>query len=160
MAKHGIKVLRDLYHDSGGLLAHDELGLKFNLRINQMSYNSLIQAIPKKWKEVMASEQNFVTLNTVEPQITVNDKRMGLDSIKSYMLYWHFVNNLQKPPTAIDKWISECLFLNDHDFDIFFELPYKILRDTKMQTFQYKILHKIFPCGAALHIWRVTTNSN
>ena len=83
-----------------------------------------------------------------------------MDMVKGHMLYWHFVHALIKPPASIDKWGSEFVFLNDEDFANFFELPYKVLRDTKMQTFQYKILHKIIPCGAALHTWKITDNSN
>ena len=29
-----------------------------------------------------------------------------------------------------------------------------------MQAFQYKILHKIIPSGAALHTWKIAENSN
>jgi hypothetical protein len=158
---HGIKTIHDLYSDIKSLLSPNQLSQKFNLPIKQMPYNSLIQAIPSKWKQYMLEGQHFdKTSSSNETLITVNDKRICMNALKSHMLYWHFVNRLSKSPTAIDKWISEFVFLNDNDFTNFFELPYKVLRDTKMQTFQYSILHRIFPCGAALHTWRLTEDSN
>lgn len=157
---HGIKHLQDLYHDALGLLGPDALSRKFNLHINKMAYNSLIHAIPSKWKHVMLNNNHGEKMKDDDLTITVNGERIGIESVKSHMLYWHLVNKITKPPTAIDKWVSEFVFLNDDDFANFFQLPYKVLRDTKMQTFQYTILHKIIPCGAALHTWKLADNSN
>ena len=125
-----------------------------------MPYNGLMQAVTNTWKRLMLDERHLEKSKDCEPFIIVSDKRIDLVSVESYMLYWHFVNKIMKPPTSIDKWVSEFIFLNDQDFSNFYELPYKILRDTKIQTFQYTILHKIFPCGAALHTWKLTENSN
>jgi hypothetical protein len=36
-----------------------------------------------------------------------------------------------------------------------FELPYRVSRDTKYQTLQYKILNRVFPCNYMLAIWNV-----
>jgi hypothetical protein len=65
-----------------------------------------------------------------------------------------------RPPTAVERWISEFIFLDDTDFANFFELPYKVTRDTKLLTFQYTILHKIIPCGATLHTWNILDSSD
>ena len=51
--------------------------------------------------------------------------------------------------------MSEFPFLNDDDFSSFFLLPFKVLRDTKLQTFQYKLINRIIPCGVALQSWNL-----
>jgi hypothetical protein len=125
------------------LLSPDQLGQKYDLNINLMSYNSLIKAIPNTWKHLMLNRPICNKLRDSETCIIVNNARVCMDMVKSHMLYRHFVHALIKPPASIDKWGSEFVFLNDEDFANFFELPYKVLRDTKMQTFQtsgYKII--------------------
>ena len=64
--KHGIKNLQDLYHDTGVLLSPDQLGQKYDLNINLMSYNSLIKAIPNTWKHLMLNRQMSNNVNDHE----------------------------------------------------------------------------------------------
>ena len=85
---------------------------------------------------------------------------LTIEQLNSNALYWHILEAQIKPPTAISKWISEFPFLHDNDFRNFYILPFKVLRDTKLQTFQYKLINRVIPCGAALQIWKLAESGN
>ncbi len=51
-----------------------------------------------------------------------------------------------KTPACIHKW-KEAYPNLDLDWSELFRLPFQITFETKLQSFQYKILHRIFPCN-------------
>jgi hypothetical protein len=53
------------------------------------------------------------------------------------------IDKLRKQPSLICKWIDEYPFLNDNDFENVFCLPFRVVRNTKLQTFQYKLINWI-----------------
>ena len=57
-------------------------------------------------------------------------------------------------PTAIEKWNSTYDICSE-DWPEIFRLPYSCTTDTQLQSFQYKILHRIFPCNKWLNIQKV-----
>ena len=40
-----------------------------------------------------------------------------------------------------------------------FTLPYNLVRDTKLQSFQYKLLNRLIPCQYNLHLWKLANNN-
>ena len=49
------------------------------------------------------------------------------------------------------------MLLNDH-WEHVHTLSYKLVRETRIQSFQTKIIHRIFPCKSNLHKWTVKNN--
>ena len=78
-----------------------------------------------------------------------------LNTLTNNVLYWHLISNIKKPASAVEHWISEYPFLNEIDFEKFYCLPYKILKETKLQAFQYKILHRIVATNDKLFQWGI-----
>ena len=157
---HDILILHDLYDTNTEIMSIEQMSQKYCFHVDTMSYNSLLQAVPKKWKQSMSTNKPRREAKRPDTLVIIDNNKLCLESINSQMVYWHFINKIKKAPTAIDAWISEFIFLNDSDFGNYFEMPYKIVRDTKMQTFQYKILHNLIPCRAKLYIWKISDNSN
>jgi hypothetical protein len=93
-----------------------------------------------------------------EPEILICNKIYKLSGLTSKILYWHLLQHLIEQPTSIARWISEFPFLHDNDFDEFFLLPYRIVRETRLQTFQYKILNNILACKERLFKWNIEEN--
>ena len=50
------------------------------------------------------------------------------------------------------KWESY-LKKNEIEWQQLYTIPYKVCRDTIIQSFQYKIFHRFFPCNYTLSIW-------
>ncbi len=56
-------------------------------------------------------------------------------------------------PISINKWTNFFPELDSVSISIWiriFKLPFRTVRETKLQTFQYKIIHHIIPCNVWL----------
>jgi len=82
------------------------------------------------------------------------------NTLQSNKVYWTFIDKIKKLPISVGHWLSEFPFLVESDFKDFFMLPKYITGNTKLQCFQYKILHRIFPCNHMLSKWKVVNNSS
>lgn len=51
--KKGIFLINDLINDDGNFLSLENFQDKFNVHTNFLTYNGLISAIPKHWKELI-----------------------------------------------------------------------------------------------------------
>ncbi len=83
--------------------------------------------------------------------------------LPNYAMYWHILNleNYNYKPTCIKKWTKLYPDFSTAHKNIWvriFKLPFKTVRDTKLQTFQYGILHHIMPCNECLfNIFKLKT---
>ena len=57
-------------------------------------------------------------------------------------------------PTALDRWLETFEIIED-DWKVIFKQPYLSARETKLQSIQYKILHRIIPCRKWLYKQKV-----
>jgi len=147
--KKGIKCVQDLFDENGNLLTSKDLMSRFNMSFNILHHLSLVKAIPKHWRNQMKMN---VQSQKVDPEACVYDQIMVLTNKK---LYWKLLENTVKQPTAIDHWISLFPFLHDNDFGEIYALPHKLM-ETRLQSFQYKLLHRILPCKYNLHKWSIS----
>jgi hypothetical protein len=105
--------LKHLYNSNGTLLTKEELNHKYELHITDMTYISLINAIPNTWKLLMKNNYSTYANETRQKdEIIIGGKKYAIKELTNQILYWHLVNKIIKPPTAIN-WISEFPFLND-----------------------------------------------
>jgi len=123
-----------------------------------MDYNSLITAIPAKWKANIIQYGDKASNENAE-DIFLGKSCYNVDCLNSKTIYNILVNRIVTVPTAIDRWIDEFPFLNDHDFTNFFLLPNFAATNTKMQVFQFKIIHRIVACTSNLKKWGITDHN-
>ena len=109
-----------------------ELGQRFHTVIDVMMLNSMTQAIPQKWRRLLCVDERESCKKINDDTILIRGKTINIQNLKSRDIYWVLIKRLERYPTSMDRWISEFPFLNDHDFQTFFKLPYKIVRSTKM----------------------------
>ena len=88
--------------------------------------------------------------------IIIENKIFPIESIKSKNIYEMLVKHNNTIPVALAKRCDEFPFLNDQDFKHFFLLPKQTVRDTKLQVFQFKIIHRILPCQENLRKWKLS----
>ena len=41
----------------------------------------------------------------------------------------------------------------DFDWTVLFKIPYKVARETDVQSLQFKIINRYIPCKANLYLW-------
>ena len=135
------------------ILAKSQLENKYNFTINHMDYNCIVSAIPADWKASIKEPDTNSVLNDVdEPYIVINDKKKYISSITCKDFYWQFIQKNKMPPKAEEKW-KKYLNKDDMNWEYIYELPYKITHETAVQSLQYKILHRFYPCNYTLSIW-------
>jgi len=147
----GILYVQDLLDVKGRILTLEGLKEKINIDVHFLEYMSVINAIPKQWRlELTNNASNFQYICSQD-----NRHFHMLQNLNSKKVYWMGIERFVKQPTAINHWISEFPFLHDDDFVDIFLLAHKT-GDVKLQSFQYKILNRIFPCNYMLNKWGIT----
>ena len=150
---NGVLCIQDLLGEGGKFLTLAEVNKRYNVKAHFLEYLGIVKAIPKPWLESVRRNINVTArLKHVDNVISVNYDRTT--ALTSKQVYWCLINDIVKQPTAIQHWIEEFPFLHDNDFDEFFTLAHKN-GEVKLQSFQYKILHRIFPCRYMLNKWKI-----
>ncbi len=155
----GIERIENLVSKHNGkLLTLQEMRDKYQIEIETMKYNSVATAIPRQWKQlILESDKPIETEfhDNDSPYINARSKQIQFRQLKTRDFYWLLIEKAFQPPTAIDKWCAIYPQLQEIDWADVFELPYAVIRDTKYQTLQYKIINRIFPCKYTLAKWNV-----
>ena len=81
----------------------------------------------------------------------LNKQSMPIHKVKCSDYYKHFVSMVTQPPTALRK--RKELYNVTLNWSNLFTIPLKCCEETKLQSFQYKILNRYFPCQYTLSIW-------
>ena len=149
----GINIIHDIIHSDGSFLSIPEIQVIYGIKVNFLDYNSLKDAIPKQWREklkTMKVERNAISSD--EPAcIIINKISVPVQAITNKTIYWELIGKIRVTPIIKDKWIQ--LFnLNTETWEGIFEIA-KVIRDTKIRTFQYKLLFNILPCN--LYLFRI-----
>jgi hypothetical protein len=101
-----------------------------------------------------------VILNTINnkesPYIKIDTHVVNVQIITNKLIYWKIINNIFIPPITKNKWIQE-LALDENTWEGYFEIS-KVIRNTKIRAFQYKILFNLTPCN--LYLFRIGKKIN
>jgi hypothetical protein len=143
---HNIWKIKHIVNISGQFLTLTQMQNKYNVMINLMQYNSIVHAIPSKWKAILRAGKCKFKNEDDSGALILEDKTYAIESLTSKVISYILTKRIQELPTSLEKWFEQFPFLNDQDFSIYFRLPYKIIRDTKLQTFQYRLINRILPC--------------
>ena len=156
--------IRNIITDNGTLLSKDTLNLNLNWSIERMEYNILTSSIPKSWIKTLKSNGNCYSIKACAdetlPYLRTNTILKPINLIKTKDIYWEFINKLSEPITSLDTWIEIYPFLGNIDWKGVFLLPYKIVREPYIQTFQYKILNRTLNCNGNLYKWKIKQSPN
>jgi len=160
----GIRYIGDIVNVRGELLSLNEINRKFNINItNFLMYLSICKAIPNNWKKLLSEEpeDNLFIMEEVKPSVHMEEElNVDITYLTSKQLYWIFIR-LRQPTLMSNEayWNTKFDLTPDMWYNIYY-LPYTATRETKLQTFQYKILHLIFACGLKLKHWRIQETPN
>ena len=76
--------------------------------------------------------------------------RKQISQMRCKDFYVELISDIIKEPTAIAKWES---LYGVQDWAEIFKLPFTVTFETDIQSLQYKIIHRFFPCNYTLSIW-------
>jgi hypothetical protein len=148
---NGIRTINDILDTNGNFMDQDTLSQKYNITCNFIEYLRIRQAIPSWWRRVIISDPKYEEHNIAMPvYIKLRQKNSPVDfcNCKSQDIYWSFINIMteKKRPNCINRW--ESIYNIDADkWSHIFQVPFKSCRETYLQSFQYRIIHRILLCN-------------
>ncbi len=131
-----------------------EIQIKNNMETTFLSTIQIQDCIPKKWKHILKQYTYTAPISNIKIAFILTNVKKELEKIKCKDIYRHLINNIQHTPKAITSW--ENVYSNFKNkgnifWDTIFKMPFIITRDTSIQSFQYKILHRTLPCNEWLN---------
>lgn len=118
-----------------------------------MEYNSILNSIPKKWKQTLRKQQipqNAIS-NTEPLCLKVRTIEKPIAKLTNKDLYSSLLKSeYSKSPKCVTKWEEE--FGNELEWKKIHTAA-KVDTKAKIQSFQYAIIHRFFPCGLYLSKW-------
>lgn len=162
-SQHGILYIKDLLHTETNLFySHDELQDKYHIEVTFLNALQIRHCIPLEWRSVIKSVNTCTCLEDQNKVICVlNGNKMPMSSLSCKLLYGFFVQHKQRLPACINKWTQDFpKFVEAADdlWENIFKLPFNTIEETKIQSFQFKLIHRIINCNKKLFDMKLIDN--
>ena len=146
----GINIIHDIIDINGNFKTIDNLRLVYGLKCDFLKYNSLKDAIPKVWRDKLKTIKITENAISAEESLSIKTKKgiLPIKAITNKIVYWELIEKIRVTPITKSQWINE-FDLPDEKWEDIFEIA-KVIRDTKIRTFQYKLLFNLIPCNSYL----------
>ena len=138
----GITHIKNLLNEHHSFLSYDVFQQTFHLKVPFTAYYGLINAIPPSWKREIKPTKMPIENENVSQESSLPK------SITTRSVYTAIINHYFQPTTAEPR-LLRYGFSNDCLKDVY-NLPFVITLETKLQIFQYKIIHNILPTKCSL----------
>ena len=160
--KNGISRVSDLLTEDGAFMSQQELSTNYGMKISFLEALQIRQSLPHKWRKLLQMEPgNNNTPNRI--MIFDTDHKQNIDflSLTSKDVYWTLFKQENKAvkPACINKW-EDIFNFSDKEWCDIFSMPFKACKETRLQTFQYKIIHRIIGCNHWLYNMKVRDSPN
>jgi hypothetical protein len=147
----GIWKINDLIKADGKFKTIYELNDEFNTRLNVMHFNSLKSAIPLNWKQMISHIDTDINEQT-ELKVKVANIYKSINTLLCRDIYWEMTQKQKIRPTALEKW-EETYYYGNFEWEYIFSLPYRVCRETYLQSLLFQIVNRYFPCATYIHTW-------
>jgi hypothetical protein len=159
----GINTISNLLNHENKFLSYTDISQKYNINCTHLDICQIQSSIPKIWKQILKQNLTSPNINNSGTlKIEINDKYKDIQNTRCKDFYWHLINIKKHVPTAIIKWSKVFASLNNPEETVWrniFKMPFKTIRDTKIQTIQYRINHRIIPCNEWLYNIKIKNNN-
>ena len=151
----GIVKIKHLFTQDLSFVDLSQLCEEKHVRHNFIQTLGIRKAIPVSWiTEITSSPEIRNSIDNVNLRIKMTGTTINICNSSTKNIYDCLILGRYVRPTALDKWL-EVFDIDEEDWHSIFMLPYKAARETKLQSLQYKFIHKIIPCRKWLHIQKV-----
>ena len=155
-----INLVGHIFKTDGTVMTKVEIENKYNFTIKDMDYNSLVHAIPTEWKKLLKGKNAVMYIHADYCyKIHINKVAYNVSTLKCKDFYWEFVSSRSELPKSEEKW-AKYLEAEQLCWEDYYTIPFKVTRETYLQSFQYKIFHRFYPCNYTLSIWYEDHSAN
>ena len=134
----GILCINDFMNECGNFYTQQEFQNKYLFTTNFLQYNNIIHCFRTFLDSLTISHKSIKEVNPLQPLFI----KMMNKSIKGCRMFYDTLVYRSNNIISKSKWIRD-LDINVLNWKNTYKLPFNILKDTKLQWFQYKINHRI-----------------
>ena len=140
----GVRLIDDFIDSNGTLLSYRAFSERFpEARIPMLTYLGWCCAIPAQWKRVLMHSRALDDDGRHQiPTVLIKGKDVPVTVIRSSFFYYLHISN--GVPAAQKRWQDEGINFGD-DWPKVYSLAFNITSSTKLQSLQYRILHRYWP---------------
>ena len=147
--KKGILYVKDILNANNHFMSADELHAQYGVSVNFLSALQIRQALPYNWRQYL---KRLNVHDNTEPQILLKFKSKPIPFIKyKTSQFYQMLIELQQnknltQPKCIDKW-NETFNIDINAWEEIFQRPFRVCRSTRLQSFQFRLLHRVITCN-------------
>ena len=147
--KHGIIFIKDILTENGIFMTGEQLYEKYGVNTNFLSVLQIRQSLRYDWRQKIMN-LNVILPSNPELMLKFTTKNTPFTKFKTFSFY-QMLNKLEQDrngiqPKCILKWNNT--FNNElHFWEEIFSRPFAVGRCTKLQSFQFRMLHRIITCN-------------
>ena len=150
---NGLRTFSDVIDINGNYIKLQEIHVKFGDNLDRLEYEQLKKAIPKEWRKLVMNGENCKT-KTILDIVDQNPRKNKVSKNIYQFIIEQEANEHVKP-----KWKKYCQLVNlgttMEEFLKYFEYMYKITKDSKLISFQYRQLIFALPTNRELKKWGI-----
>ena len=148
-AAKGIIQIHDIIKGNGDFLNHNEIKEKYDINCNFLNTLQIRHSLPIEWGQLIRNKPVKTKIN--EPFVSLGGRIVPLCDIETNTLYKQFMKYKYKKPTGITRWnATAAVQISDDEWLNIFQRSYQSLQETKIQSLQFKIIHRIINCNKKL----------
>jgi exonuclease III len=159
----GIVKIKDLLDVNNKFVSLEHLEQSFGLKKGQeLQYNIIKCCIPASWRRSLKKGNEDESLMIDEEwhiDVCINDSIENLEYCSTKVLYKGLVALQTNKELKCVKYWQELLGITKEELFTHFYIPYTYIRDVKIQSMQFKIIHNIYSNNLRKQQWRVYPSS-
>ena len=134
-------VIKEIINDNGEFFSLSQLNDAHSTKLDVLSYNRILSAIPSKWKKILKQDKNYKCKITKNPGIFLKGRFTQVTKVNNKALYWIVTGKKIQEPTSVEKWIENYPFLESAPWKKIFRMLHLISNESYLHSFQYKVVH-------------------
>ena len=152
----GVTRINSILDNQGNFLTQEDIFDKYNLRTNFMELLQIRQSMPFAWRNLIRNSPNCADL--CRPFFILKDEIYPVKKLSSREIYQILIKENKSIPSCVNKWQESLPYFSEMK-EIFFKRIYTLTRETKLQSFQYSIIHRIINCRKRLCNMKIINNN-
>ena len=149
--QHGILRVKDLIDEEGHFIDATVILHRYGIRCNFLSVLQIRQSLPLHWRRVLASQKKCAIYDNEIVLFFFGNSCSPSEKCDTRKIYRYFTKNKLSIPTCVTRWTDHYPQI-DQDWADVFRRPFRISQATKLQSFQYRVIHRIITCNKSYMI--------
>ena len=144
-----VNKIKHIINEYGIFMNSKQIYNRYKIKTNYLELLQIQKSLPKAWVKIIQKTKITVNINISDITIKINNKVKPLYLIKCNEFYWHIIKDLKHIPKNTVNWENTLNIVKDNslNWEKLHCLPFKTIRETKIQSLQYRILHKTIQCN-------------